>query len=37
MELDIESFAAGFGLIITAFTVAWVFGLVAKMLDVAGD
>jgi len=37
MELDVTSFAAGFGLIIMAFAMAWVLGLVAKMLNVAAD
>jgi hypothetical protein len=37
MELEVTSFAAGFGLIIMAFAMSWVFGLVAKMLNVAAD
>lgn len=37
MDFEIDSFTAGFGLIIIAFAFAWAFGLVAKLLDVAGD
>jgi len=37
VELDITSFAAGFGLLIMAFAMSWCFGLVVKMLNVAAD
>ena len=36
-SFDLSSFASGFGLVITGFCVAWAFGLIAKLLDVAGD
>lgn len=37
MNLDIVSFSAGLGVVLTGFLFAWVFGLVAKVLKVGGE
>jgi len=37
MDFNVTSFSAGLGVILTGFFFAWVFGLVAKMLDVGAE
>jgi len=37
MELDIPAFSAGLSVVLLGFFMAWVVGLVARMLEIGGE